>query len=250
MKKLPALAIGLLALLLALSGCTTRSISDSGYDRYGRVSSAYRGELTEFEVLGVDTAQTITDADIAAALKNASGARLQRTSKILLIQSGADFPDAAMLTGLSSRFLVTPFSGKPGINRTSDHFSTERNVPASESYSKSLRLAAARGGYDKIVCYWGVLESEELNRATKFVSWVPIVGFAVPDERQNMRIRLKAAIVDVASGRWTMVNPKPFESTALTSIYSRGDKDQSLVACLKEQGYADLSNTLATAYTD
>lgn len=244
MKPPLMLGVCFVALLLALSGCETRSISNAGYDRYGR--NSYAGELTEFEVLGVDTAKNVTDADIAEALKTAGGARLQRTSKILLIQSGADFPDAAMQAGLSARFQVTPFSGKPEVHNRWD----ERKTPPTESYAKSLRLAAARGGYDKIVCYWGVLESEQVNQATKFVSWVPLVGYAVPDKRENMRIRLKAVIVDVASGRWTMVTPKPFESTALSSIYSRRDKDQTLVAQLKEQGYAELSNTLATAYTD
>lgn len=224
------------ALVLLVAGCNTRSISDSSYDRYGRGSSGYRGELTEFEVLGVEHDGATTDAHIAAHLKDYRDVSLQATSKVLLIQSGADFPDSMMMNALSERFHLAGFSGKPVENRSRHPHrrfdptpETEADERPANSYSKQLRLAAARGGYDKIICYWGVLESQQVNKTTKFVSWVPVVGYAVPDERQNMRIRLKAAIIDVATGRWTLVNPKPIESTSLSSIYSRRNTDQSLV---------------------
>jgi hypothetical protein len=95
-----------------------------------------------------------------------------------------------------------------------------------------------------------VLESARVNKATKYVSWVPIVGYALPDERENIRIRLKAVIIDVASGRWTFVSPNPVESTGLSSIYSREDKDQSLVNELKATAYKNLSKSLAESYVD
>src|SRR5579862_5414160 len=155
----------LIVFVLALAGCETRSISDSGYNRSRYSSLGFRGELTEFDVLGVDSVSNITDADIAAELKNSKGAHLQRNSKILLIQSGADFPDAAMAEALGQRFAVTPFSGKPEtdrISRPSWEATPSAQVAVSNqpklSYSKSLRLTAARGGYDKIICYWGILE--------------------------------------------------------------------------------------------
>jgi hypothetical protein len=257
MKNSHLLGGALVGLALALTGCETRSISDSGYNRDRYESTGYRGELTEFDVLGVDNVSNVSDADITAELKNSKGARLQRNSKILLIQSGADFPDAAMAEAMSQHLAVTTFSGKPETDRVarpSWETMPSTQVAASNepklSYSKSLRLTAARGGYDKIVCYWGVLESERKNEATKFVSWVPIVGYAFPDERENMRIRLKAVIIDVATGRWTFVTPKLVESTGLSSIYSREDKDQALVADLKDQSYKDLARLLTDAYMD
>jgi hypothetical protein len=257
MKTSQVLGGVLVVLALALAGCETRSISDSGFSRDRCPSVGYRGELTEFDVLGVDNTNNVTDADIAAELKDSKGTRLQRTSKILLIQSGADFPDAAMTEAMNQHFTIMPFSGKPQTDRGTppswDTAPSGQTVAANQaklSYSKSLRFTAARGGYDKIVCYWGILESEQKNEATKFVSWVPIVGYAFPDERENMRIRLKAAILDVAAGRWTLVNPPPVESTGLSSIYSREDKDQTLVADLKDQGYKGLSRLLTEAYVD
>jgi hypothetical protein len=257
MKNSHLLGGALVVLALALAGCETRPISDSGYNRDRYASTGYRGELTEFDVLGVDNVSNVSDADIAAELKNSKGARLQRNSKTLLIQSGADFPDTAMAEAMSQHLAVTPFSGKPETDRLarpSWEATPSTQVAASNepklSYSKSLRLTAARGGYDKIVCYWGVLESERKDEATKFVSWVPIVGFALPDERENMRIRLKAVIIDVATGRWTFVTPKPVKSTGLSSIYSREDKDQTLVADLKDQSYKDLARLLTDAYMD
>lgn len=228
------------AALLFLAGCETRSISNSGFDhRYnyagrGGQPGGYSGELSELDVLGVTMDPTVTDADIQAALQTSARARLGPTSRVLLIQSGADFPDAPMLEALRQRFSVAPFSGKP-----------PGKTDGTPTYSKALRLAAARGGYDKIVCYWGVLESERKNKITAAVSWVPVIGSVIPDERENMRIQLKAAVVDVASGHWSIVTPSPRTSTSLSNVISRRQTDQSLVAALKAEAYQDLVTALA-----
>jgi hypothetical protein len=235
----PTLVLG--ALLLA--GCTTRSISNSDFradNPYGRAAlGGYAGELSELDVIGVTTAASISEADIQAALREHAPVRLARTSKVLLIQSGADFPDEPMLAALRGRFTVAGFSGKPAPKPVEG-----------PGYSQALRLAAARGGYDKIVCYWGVLESERKNQITSAVSWVPIVGHVIPDERQNMRIRLKAAIVDVGSGRWTLLAPPPSSDTSLSTVVSRRSVDQDLVNGLKAQGYRDLARLLTERYTE
>lgn len=233
-----------LALALVLfAGCTTRSISNSGYgaDRasYGwSTVGGYRGELSELDVLGVSSDSSISERDISTALATAEPPRLERNSKVLLVQSGADFPDEPMVTALSQRFRVLPFSGHPSAK-----------PEINSAYSKTLRLAAARGGYDKIICYWGVLESAQENQVTKAVSWVPLAGYFVPDQKQSMRIRLKAAIVDVASGRWTFVMPAPATSSDFSSIVSRRNVDQSLVAELQEAGYRNLVRELVEKHT-
>lgn len=242
MKIKTGVGLALAAGLMVLAGCETRSISNSGYDHrsnYGARAGGYTGELSEVQLLGVTANPTTTEAEIQAALQSRERVLLARNSKVLLIQSGADFPDAPMVDALGQRFSVAPFSGRPPQRQEADG-----------SYAKSLRLAAARGGYDKIVCYWGVLESEQKNQATKAVSWVPIVGYAVPDQRENMRIRLKAVIVDVASGRWTLVAPPPAASTDLSSIFTRRSTDQTLVAALKETGYRHLASTLADNFAE
>jgi hypothetical protein len=230
------------ALMMLVAGCSTRSISNSGY--HGRASHSsggmgYRGELSEFDVVGVTPDNTIAEDDIQAALRNHQRPRLERNSRILLVQSGAEFPDDAMVSALNQRFRVLPFSGKPPVK-------TEQG----QTYSKSLRLAAAQGGYDKIICYWGVLESEQRKQVTKAVSWVPIVGHFVPDEKENMRIRLKAVIVDVASGRWTFVVPPSAMSSDFSSSLSRESTDQGLVAKLKHAGYQNLAHVLLEDHTE
>jgi len=257
--KTPRILGGIVvALAFTLTACNTRSISDSGFEGADYPSLGYRGELTEFEVLGIETRADISEADIAAELKLLQKAQLQRTSKILLIQSGADFPDAPMQEALSRHFDVMAFSGKPASDRIprsrwqTPPPATQTGVAAAPqlSYSKSLRLVAARGGYDKIICYWGILESARINHVTKLISWVPIVGYTLPDEREDMRIRLKAVIIDVATGRWTAVLPKPVAQSGLSTILSRKDKDQALVALLKDRAYRDLAQMLIEAHTE
>ena len=80
--------VATLALLCAVSGCETRSISDSGYPRdrealfvaSGKTHGdyAYRGELNEFDVLGIARDQTVSEAQIASALENAKPGHLVR----------------------------------------------------------------------------------------------------------------------------------------------------------------------------
>ncbi|HEY1109523.1 MAG TPA: hypothetical protein VGE76_12840 [Opitutaceae bacterium] len=226
------------ALVLLLTGCQTRSISNSGYpgESRGSYHDSFRGELSQLDVVGVAPDKAITEDDIQAALRTPSAARLTSDSRILLIQSGAEFPDAPMLAALKEHYHVAPFSGRPSHKKDDGH--------DGPSFSKNLRLAAARGGYDKVVCYWGVLESARENHLTSLVSWVPIVGYTIPDKTDHMRIQLKAAIVDVATGSWTIVSPPAAESSKLSTVLSRKESDQSLVQKLKAEGYRSLVQTL------
>ena len=159
-------------------------------------------------------------------MQSASAPKLKRGDKIILIQSGAFVPDNSMLDEAAKYFSVAPFSGIPPAEKT--------------GFAESLRLRAAQGGYEHIVCYWGTLESAEKDREGKIVSWVPIVGSFVPDERQELRIRLKAILLDVASGNWTMLLPESHSDSGLNSNYGRARADQKLVEALKQKGYASL----------
>jgi len=108
-------------------------------------------------VLGVENDQSITEAEIAKALDSTARVKLRKGSTILLIQSGAMFPDEPMVNELNRYVNCVPFTGVPTGGRRSGDVTTEKAAQA--SYSKSLRLAAARGGCETIVCYWGILES-------------------------------------------------------------------------------------------
>src|SRR5689334_13204809 len=96
------LAATVLALAL-LTGCSVRSISDSGYDRGGPRQAAangnpfYRGELSEFDVLGIDRGKPVSEHDIQQALDTRVPFSLKRGASIMLIQSGALIPDDAMV---------------------------------------------------------------------------------------------------------------------------------------------------------
>ncbi len=244
-----------------LAGCaSTRSISNSSYREEGsgyhylpRANDsdpgfAYRGELSEFDVLGITRGQTTSDQDIQHALDAAKAVKLSANSSILLIQSGAMFPDAPMVNALTKYFRVNPFSGVPPQSRRGfDAAATESRDP--ESFAQSLRLAAARGGNDTILCYWGILEAEKESLATKDVSWFPLVGWMVPDEKQHMRIRLKMAVIDVRSGNWSVFSPEAFDDSRISASIRRGANDQKQVELLKAKAYEACVTDLVKRYS-
>ena len=86
--------------------------------------------------------------------------------------------------------------------------------------------------------------------STKTVSWVPVVGGMIPDESQEMRIRLKVAIVDVKSEQWKTLSPKPIQDTSASARYTRASSDQRQVTALKTQAYAELANDIANNYAE
>jgi len=234
--------VGVIGVCAALIGCTTtRSISHSsgaatdGYAPRGSsdLGFEYRGELNEFDVLGVDRARVATDEEITRTLEQAGRVELKPASRVLLVQSGAVFPDGPMISELQKHFQIVPFSGVPPGKRTA----ADAEPAETFSYSKSLRLAAARAGAETILCYWGTLESARRKMETKTVSWVPIAGWVVPDESQYMRIRLKLAIIDVRTGHWRVVCPEPFTDKAWSTSFTRGSSDLRQVEALKKKAY-------------
>jgi hypothetical protein len=241
--------------VLAIAGCkTTRSISNSGYqethsarpvERASDAAFQYRGELSEFELLGITHDNYATEDQIKEALDAAKRVQLTPSSSILLIQSGATIPDGSMTTSLAKHFDVVPFSGIPGgLGRVND----EDGGHDRESFSKSLRLAAARGRNDIILCYWGTLESADENLTTHAVSWVPVVGWMLPDKREHVRILLKIALIDVRSGNWTLFSPEPFKDTRLSSASNRESADQKLIERLKSEAYAASADELVRRF--
>jgi hypothetical protein len=221
---------------LVLTSCTTRSISDSAYQPSGARTiradvNGYSGELNESDVLGIQRNPNITQADIAKALSDATAVHLRKGSSVLLIQSGARFPDDAMVAELNRFVNVVPFSGVPGQFDATN-------------FNTSLRYAAAKGGCETIVCYWGILESARTSLDSKAVSWVPIVGSVVPDETQHMRIRLKIALVDVLTGNWTMFSPDAFQDEAISMRARRERSDQTQVFKLKQLAYETAAKDL------
>ncbi|MGV8074896.1 MAG: hypothetical protein AB2L11_10125, partial [Syntrophobacteraceae bacterium] len=238
----PAVSTVVLVVLM-LSGCSSpRSISDSAYRDETRnqaqapANPFYKGELSEFEVLGISPETKITEEEINKAFEVRQRFILTKGSSIMLVQSGAMIPDEPMVKALEKYYNVSVFSGIP-----MDH--------GANDYAMSLRLAAAKGGYGRIVAYWGLLETAQKNLGTKAVSWVPFIGGAIPDEGQEMRIRLKVAVVDVMSGQWDMFSPEPFQDSALSAHYTRESSDQGQVASLKTKAYEGAAEDLVKRYS-
>ena len=230
-----------LSIILLLGGCSVRSISDSGYKErgyygYRNDNPFYKGELSEFDVLGIEAGKDISEQDIAAAAATKKERMaLRKGDSLMVIQSGAMLPDEDMTKDMEKYFSITVFTGVP-----------ESDKKENTSYAKALRLAAAKAGIEKIFVYWGILESGTSNLATKTISWVPIVGSAIPDQTQEIRIRLKIALIDVRTGQWEMFSPKVFEDTAASASLTRAQSDQDQVALLKTQAYkAAVESTLA-----
>jgi hypothetical protein len=226
-------------LLVLLSACAVRSISNSGYPGNHASNPFYRGELAEFDVLGIDAAAA-SDAEIARTLAEHKAPAVARGAGIMVVQSGAPLPDDALLHPLQAQFSVTPFSGVP--------LALAPAGQADGAYARMLRLAAAKSGAEIILCYWGTLESAVQGQPTKIVSWVPIVGAVVPDETQHMRIRLKVAVIDVRSGAWAMFAPAAFDDTSLSASLIRASSDQSQVAQLKAKGYEAAANEFVARF--
>jgi hypothetical protein len=229
--------LSLLLLCICIGGCAAqRPISDSGYPGDRRTGNPYyAGELNELDVLGMTDAQTITDSDIKRTIETRRAVKARKGSSIIVIQSGALAPDDSMIEALSKHFTVVPFSGIPAKDQT--------------AYSKKLRLTAAQGGYSHILCFWGTLESAVEDKETKAISWVPIAGLFLPDEVQKMRIRLRAALIDVPTGQWSMIIPEPVDDSASSSAASRVRKDQKQVEQLKQKGYGALVSELARYFS-
>jgi hypothetical protein len=231
--------VALLAALLA--GCATRSISDSGYPSeswYGARTPAhplYKGELSEFDVLGIDPHAKVTTEEIAKAFEQKQVLKLPKGSSIMLVQSGALIPDEPMVGALEKYYSISVFSGVP-------------TSQGADNYSMPLRLAAAKGGFEKIVVYWGLLETAQKGLGSKAVSWLPFVGGAIPDESQEMRVRLKVAVVDVRTGQWDMFSPEPFQDMATSARHGRESSDQGQVALLKKKSYEAAAEELVKRY--
>jgi hypothetical protein len=239
-----------LAAVLVLCGCAERSISDSGYAGDGRGyygngnrgNPFYKGELTEFDLLGIDVSQPASDEEIAQQLAQHNRIGLRRGGAMMALQSGALMPDDQMVAALGRYFSVVPFTGVPLVSHEAPSYAANGVSPRITderitNYARALRLAAAKSGAEVIFCYWGVLDSAVEREPTKVVSWVPLVGAVIPDETQLMRIRLKVALIDVRTGHWSMFAPEAFVDSALSASLIRAQRDQKQVAALKEKAY-------------
>jgi len=233
----------LVGLLLVLAACSTRSISNSGYDPgYGRAGNPmYRGELSEYDVLGVDRTGGFSDADIQKAMVQKQPIVVKKGASVLLVQSGALLADPDMIAAMEKYYTVSSFSGVPLDPPV-------MGQPPRPPYSQLFRMAAAKGGYETVIVYWGILESASKDLGGKAISWVPVIGGMVPDETRHMRIRLTMALIDVRTGQWESFAPEPFDDEATSNQHGRAASDQEQVASLKAKAYRAAAEAIVLRY--
>src|SRR5262249_23400929 len=132
------LRVAFVAILALVTGCQVRSISDPGYYSDNRT---YVGELSEADVIGAHG--SVEDAaSIQAGRAQHTPPRLRPGSSIMLVQSGALFPDNDLVAAFGNACRVTTFSGLPGAR--APNAKDGSTAPSAVPY----RFAAALGGID------------------------------------------------------------------------------------------------------
>lgn len=236
-KRFSILLAPLCIATVLLTGCEEGSISDYDTRSY---NGAYVGgtrarEIDEMDLLGSHAGASEGDIQrVVNENRRGGGIRAWPGSSLLVVQSGAAAPDSIMLAALEKAHRIFPFSG---VTNASGH--------RDGSLGRDLRLAAARSGCTQILCYWGKLESIQEDQVTKTVSWVPIVGSLVPDEQRTTRLRVRAVLIDVASGRSAAFTPPAAQNSALSPGLLRGSSRDKQVYDLKTTAYEGLAAQIA-----
>ena len=114
----------------------------------------------------------------------------------------------------------------------------------------SLRLAAAKGGCERIVIYWGLLETAQKGGLCYKDSVMDAAGGSGHSRRKPANAhRLKVAVVDVKDGRWEMFSPEPYEDFAVSARFTRESSDLGQVALLKTKAYETAAEDLVKRFS-
>lgn len=88
------------------------------------------------------------------------------------------------------------------------------------NYLMFFCFVVVKGGFEKIVVYWGLLEMVQKGLGMKVVLWVLFVGGNIWDEMQEMWVCLKVVVVDVKMGQWVMFLLELFQDIVMSVCYS------------------------------
>ncbi len=188
-------------------------------------ASTVQTALAETDVLGYDSAQSVSEEEIAKAAGPRGKGQIKRGAPVMLIQAGLPAPEEIMLREAGNYFAVTPFSG----------LAQRRNDPGeSANLSRMLRLTAAKGGSDFLVVYWTALEAGADKPGAP--DWRAFTA-EIPADAEQVRMRLRILIVDVKNGHWATVNPETLEDKAARGGWFRKRTSAQRIAALKERAY-------------
>lgn len=205
---------------LWLIGCTTVPLANTGFSDTS--DSRYMFEEKELNELAMLTPPRLLEGK--AAPYKAGGVHLERGASILLLQSSAQYPEHALVRALSDHWEVSPLDATNKRIREQNDNGLIRNI-------------ARSGGNSHVVVCWGVVETMDSNLLTRNVSWVPMLGWGLPDKETDVKVQVKFAVIDVVSGRWRLVQPKPLITTYQSSIMTRQGQGKTEVEAIKEELY-------------
>lgn len=201
----------LLIALTILAGCRTSPNHHNKADssRGNGQQNLHKGGLQELDVIGVDLESEASEDEIASVAASTLHIVIPNGSSVMLIKSGAVIPDEDMVKGLEKNYIVSTFNGSPPAVGNSG-----------AGYSRSLRLAAAKSGADKLIVYWEIQEIGKEKLPDKSTIWSLFSGGDAPNEKQPVRMRMKIAVVDVKSGQWEIFSPETLEAPKIINVYS------------------------------
>lgn len=225
---------------LLLIGCAHNHNSDFHRADYSsRKVKGYSGyELNQMDVIGPAAEATPSDTDIQKALDRSSAVQLKAGESVLVLQSGQSAPDARMVEEVNKHYRAIPFSGI-----RSDWARHKFDSP-DDHYAKSLRMAAAQAGAEKILCFWGNLEVSRHDLSTKTITWLPVVDVIVPDQKDKVRVHLKLALIDVRTGAWSLFRTEPVQANVVTTGWGREHLEIPEVKKLQKESYVVAVNSL------
>src|SRR5436309_12279289 len=100
--KTPTILLVLISCcLLASCARKVRSISQSGFQDNINYAGPHSRELDELDVLGLDRDKPVTEEEIQRVRRRSKPVQLAPSSTVLLIQSGAMYPDGPMVIELN-----------------------------------------------------------------------------------------------------------------------------------------------------
>ncbi|AKJ41614.1 hypothetical protein [Pragia fontium] len=211
-----------------------------------------KSQLTEQEVLDIDPLTEITEHDIQQALKEANkdSFLIPKNSPIVLVQSGANIPDAAMQQEMMKYYNISVYSGlsptkpKTPIARKN----AEQALLPQPNYIKSLRLAAAKARQNKIVVYWGSFEQGLPDKDNTKIVWLPYHNGDILRETKYLRYSIRFATVDVKSGMWVMYTPPNTESEFINVAFQSSQNKLNQVTEVKESAYVEAAKNFAERF--
>ena len=205
---------------LWLLGCTTVPLANTGFSDTS--DSRYRFDAKELNELAMLTPPKSLEGE-ATPYKPGS-VHLEKGASILLIQSSAQYPEHALVSALSDYWEVSPLDGTNNILRAQGDNGLVRNI-------------ARSGGNSHIIVCWGAVETMDTNLLTRNVSWIPMLGWGLSDKETDVKVQVKFAVIDVVSGRWRLVQPKPLITTYQSSIMTRKGQGKTEIEAIKEELY-------------